>query len=349
MRLSRLKVLITVVAVLILGGLAIWGFIEGRGEAAREAEQERAISAPQRMSIENGESVLTLDADAQRQDGIATVTLRNASHQDELRAYGRVLDLQALTELASGYTNAKAQLEIAQAKLAASQTAFARARKLYKDQQNVSAAQLQAAEAAFRIDQAGAAAAESQLRTLAATAQQSWGPVLGQAIVDATPLLARLIARQDVLVQVTLRPGQSIAEPPANGFAQLDDGSRVPLDFVSPATKTDPRIQGSSFLFTAPTSSGLLPGMSTAALLLGGHAIEGAVVPLSAIVWERGRAWAYFRSGPKTFARRAIRTDVPAPKGGYVAQGLPDNTEVVVRGAQMLFSEELRSQIRVGD
>ncbi len=349
MRLSRLKIPIAIIVVLVLAGLAIWGFIEGRGEAAREAERDRPVNAPQRVSLENGEPVLTLDAEAQRQDGIAIVTLKNASHHDELRAYGTVLDLQPLTELASGYTNAKAQLQMAQAKLVASQTAFARAQKLYKDQQNVSAAQLQAAEAAFRVDQAGAAAAESQLRTLAATAQQSWGPVLGQAVVDAPPLLARLIARQDLLIQVTLRPGQSIAEPPANAVVQLDDGSRVPLQFVSPATKTDPRIQGLSFFFTAPARSGLLPGMSAAALLPSGHAIEGAVVPPLAIVWGQGRAWAYFRTAPKTFARRAIATDLPASKGGYVVQGLPDNTEVVVQGAQMLFSEELRSQIHVGD
>jgi hypothetical protein len=347
MRPRPLKTLIAILVILVLGGLAICGFIEGRGEAAREAEQDRPITAPQRVSMENGELVVTLDANAQRQDDV--VTLRNTSQQRELRAYGKVLDFEPLTELASGYINAKAQLQIAQAKRAASQTAFARAQKLYKDQQNVSAAQREAAEAAFRIDQAGVAAAESQLHTLAVTAQQSWGPVLGQAVVDATPLLAGLIARQDVLIQVTLRPGQSIAEPPANGFAQLDDGSRVPLEFVSPATKTDPRIQGSSFFFTTPASIGLLPGMSAVAVLPSGPAVEGAVVPSSAILWQQGRAWAYFRTTPKTFARRAIRTDLPAPKGGYVVQGLPDNTEVVVRGAQMLLSEELRSQIQVGD
>src|SRR5260370_22896093 len=164
MRLSRLKIPIAIIVVLVLAGLAIWGFIEGRGEAAREAERDRPVNAPQRVSLENGEPVLTLDAEAQRQDGIALVTLKNASHHDELRAYGTVLDLQPLTELASGYTNAKAQLQMAPANLVASQTAFARAQKLYKDQQNVSAAQLQAAEAAFRVDQACASSAESQRR-----------------------------------------------------------------------------------------------------------------------------------------------------------------------------------------
>src|SRR5262249_13709686 len=160
-----------------------------------------------------------------REEGIATATLKNAPYQNQLRAYGNVLDLQPLTELANRSVNAKAQLQTAQARLTASQTAFERAQKLYKDQQNISAAQLQTAEAAFRVDQAGLAAAQSQLRTIAVTAQQSWGQVLGQALVETAPLLTRLISGQDILLQVTLRPGQTIAQPPVNASLQLDHGS----------------------------------------------------------------------------------------------------------------------------
>src|SRR6516162_10662185 len=109
MRPRPLKTLIAILVILVLGGLAICGFIEGRGEAAREAEQDRPITAPQRVSMENGELVVTLDANAQRQDDV--VTLRNTSQQRELRAYGKVLDFEPLTELASGYINAKAQLQ----------------------------------------------------------------------------------------------------------------------------------------------------------------------------------------------------------------------------------------------
>jgi hypothetical protein len=140
MRLSRLKILIAIIVVLVLGGLAIWGFIERRGEAAREAEEEQPIKAPQRASMVNGEPVITLDGASQREYGIETIALKNGPHQEQLRAYGTVLDLQPLTELANGYANAKAQLQTAHAKLASSQTAFERARKLYKDQQNVGGA-----------------------------------------------------------------------------------------------------------------------------------------------------------------------------------------------------------------
>jgi hypothetical protein len=346
---SRLKFMIAAVAVLLVGGFATWGFISGRQEAAHEAYAEQPIQAPQRVSTQNGEPVITLDAAAQSSNGIATVRLNRARYPQPLRAFGTVLDLQALMDLSNNSANAHAQVEASRAKLAASQTAFERAQDLYNDEQNMSAAQVQAAEAASRTDQAALAAAQSQLHTLAVTAELNWGPTLSEALLRATPLLTRLTARRDVLVQVTLRPDQTLTQPPAGAWVELDDGSRSPLEFVSQATKTDPRIQGASFLFTAPAAGGLLPGMSVVAFVPTSRILEGVLVPPSAIVWAQGGAWAYFRTGPNTFARRAVPTDLPAPAGGYVMQGQTDNAEVVAQGAQMLFSEEFRAQAQVSD
>lgn len=343
---SRLSVLLAAIVGIAVAGLAAWGLIERRSEAAREAERA-GPTAPSRVSDENGVPVITLDAAAQRDAGIATVALKSGPYQQELRAYCAVLDLQPLTELDNRYNNAKAQLDIAQAKLAASRAEFERDQKLYKNGQNISAAQLQTAEAAFRVDQAGVAAAQSLLGATSASALQSWGEAIGRAVVDDAPTVKHLIGRQDVLLQVTLRPGQTTAQP-MHASVQLDSGSRVPLEFVSAAAKTDPSLQGLSFFFTAPADSGLLPGMTVVAFLPAGPAVEGAALPASAVVWEEGRAWAYFRTGPETFARRPVATDIPAPGGGYVVRGIASGSEVVVTGAQMLLSEEFRPQTRAG-
>jgi hypothetical protein len=342
---SRLKVLICAVAVLLVAGLATWGFISGR----READTDQPIQAPQRASAQNGELVITLDTVAQRNNGITTAKLNTARHSEPLRAFGTVLDLQALTDLSNNSANARAQLEAARAKLAASRTAFERAQDLYKDQQNMSAAQVQAAEATFRTDQAALASAQSQFHTLAVAALLNWGPTLSEALLRSTPLLTRLTTHRDVLVQVTLRPDQTLTQTPAGAWVELDDGSRRPLEFVSVATKTDPRIQGASFLFTAAGTAGLLPGMSVVAFVPTARTFEGVLVPPSAIVWAQGGAWAYFRTGPTTFVRRAVPTELPASAGGYVMQSQSDNAEVVVQGAQMLFSEEFRAQAQVSD
>jgi hypothetical protein len=47
--------------------------------------------------------------------------------------------------------------------------------------------------------------------------------------------------------------------------------------------------------------------------------------------------------------RVEIATDLPAPGGGYIVAGMPDDVAIVTGGAQLLLSEEFRSQIQVDE
>ena len=240
-------------------------------------------------------------------------------------------------------------MQTVQAKLGASRPAFERAQALYRGGQVVSQATLQVAEATFRADEAAVASAESQISTLTATVQQEWGPAIGKALVDRSPLLTRLIGRQDFLLQVTLPPGISLATPPSSADVQTATGSQAAIKFVSPATRTDPKIQGLSFFYLAPADSGVLPGMNLLAFLPSGSPVDGVAIPSSAIVWWQDRAWVYRRTAPDKFARKEIMTDLPDSGGGYIVRNVPKNTFIVTSGAQMLLSEEFRAQIQVGE
>ncbi|MGO8609561.1 efflux RND transporter periplasmic adaptor subunit, partial [Rhizobium johnstonii] len=83
-------------------------------------------------------------------------------------------------------------------------------------------------------------------------------------IIERSPVITRLIERTDFLVQVTLPPGETLRAPPGTAHAEVPPQSeRVALRYVSPATRTDQRIQGVSYFYTVAGNSGLLPGMST--------------------------------------------------------------------------------------
>ncbi len=344
------RALLIVVAILGLGALAIWGFIEGREELAREAERERPVKPPQRISLEGGEPVITLDAASQQQSGLRTAALTQTQYHEQLRAYASVLDLQPLVDLDNSYALAKAQLNAAQAKLDASRAEFEREDKLFKTQMSiVTLDKLQAAQAAFHTDEATLASAEAQLRAVEETAEQTWGPVLGRQLGEDNQEFARLVRRQDYLIQVTLPPGVVVNTPPPTATIRLENGQRKEIHFISPATKTNVSIQGVSYLYTVPASSDLLPGMNVLAFLPLESTVDGVVVPLAAMVWWQGRAWIYVQTGPSTFARRAIATEYPLPEGGYLDRSLTSGTEVVIQGAQMLLSEEFRAQIQVGE
>jgi hypothetical protein len=339
--------LLAIAAVVACGALLGWGIFAGRNEAAVEAQRERAIKVPIRVSGKSGDPVITLDDETQERSGIETAALPATPRAEELRAYGMVLDVARLTELSNNYANAKAQVQTAQAKLAMSKPAYDRAQKLFNETHVVSQAQVQAAEAAFGTDQASLVAAEAQVRTLTATAYQEWGAVLGKSLVEESPMIKTLIERQSFLLQITLPPGVILPEPPATASIEVGK-ARQEITFVSPATRIDPRIQGISFFYAA-AASGVLPGMNVLAFLPSGKSIDGVEVPASAVVWWQGRAWVYRRTGPETFTRLAIATDLPAPGGGYFANDVAKDAEIVTHGAQLLLSEEFRAQIQVGE
>ena len=368
---SRRWIIIAAIAALSLAGLLIWGFIEGRGEATAEAQRERAIKPAVEVSRSNtGEPTITVGPDLQKQADIQTIQPKPTPYRQLVQAYGSVVDLQPFTDLGNTIANAKAQLAIADAKVAASQAAFQRAQVLHKNGQNFSTAQLQAAEATYQSDAASVRAAQIQTQNGAASAYQAWGPILGQSLVDNTALAKDLVQHRRVLIQVTLPLGVSITQAPQTASVETTTGQRVSIDFVSPATRTDPKIQGVSFFYTADTASGALPGMNVTAFLPVGQSTPGLAIPASAVVWLQGRAWVYLQTSAHTFTRREIPTTEPQPGGGYVVpvnptsprpevnapasgadgetQGLPANEPLVVKGAQMLLSQEFSAQIQVG-
>jgi hypothetical protein len=341
--------LLIAAAVMAVAALFVWGFFTGRNEAAVEGEREQPAQAPLRVASKNGQQVITVDAETAERSGIETEALPPTPYREQVRAYGMVLDVARLTALSNSLVNAKTQVQAAQAKLAMSRPAFERAKKLYDDQQAVSQAQLQSAQAAFAADEAGLAAAEAQVRTLAATAYQEWGSVLGKSLLEESPTIARLIERQDFLLQITLPPGVSLPVPPSTASIEIGNGTRAAISFVSPATRMDPKIQGVSFFYATPAESGLLPGMNVLAFLPTGRSADGVAVPPAAIVWWQNRAWIYRRSGPNAFTRDEIATNLPAEGGGYIVKDIPPDAEIVTGGAQLLLSEEFRAQIQVED
>ena len=159
---------------------------------------------------------------------------------------------------------------------------------------------------------------KSQVRTLAATALQEWGPVIGNSVVASTALVNRLIERDEFLLQITLPPSASIDPPPTVSVEV--GGRRVDVRYISPATRTDTRIQGLSFFYAADAKSGALPGMNVRAYLETGHSVDGfrhSCAP--AIVWWSGRAWVYVQlRQDRSFAAR-FRPTCPRARG----MGLP--------------------------
>jgi multidrug efflux pump subunit AcrA (membrane-fusion protein) len=263
---------------------------------------------------------------------------------------------------------ARAEVASSSATLAAAQAALNRARILNADDKNISDRALQEAETRVAAEEARLTAAGQSVRliesSLASQRDAAAGLELdrggqavevlahpGESIESGQPILRvtrfdRLLARVDVPSGETVAPGLTAATIVPLGYESRPfRGEPINL-----AASVDPKTQGQPFLFRiADPSLTLRPGLSvTAYLEVPGPPRRGVVAPGSAVVRQAGKTWVYVQSSADSFTRREVKLEDPAAEGWFT-RSLSPGDRVVTTGAQTLLSEELKSQIQVGE
>lgn len=308
-------------------------------------EEDRPVSAPPRVTIENGETVVALDAPTLGRSGLELDSLPATSHAAVVNAYGSVVDLAGLARLRGELGETTASVARTQAVLTAARAELARTQALRADGAAASQKALEAATAAVRTGEADAHAATAALASLEAEARQQWGDVIASWLADGSPRLEALLAGRERLVQLTVPDGASRPPAPLTAVVRAGEAGGVTARLVSPAPRVDARLQGESLYYAVPARPELLIGATVAAELTVGATAAGVVVPASAVVWWQGKAWVYVEVAPGRFARREISTDAPSVGGWFTRTGPTAGQRVVVQGAQMLLSEEGRASV----
>lgn len=349
MRITRSGLVITVMGVVI--ALLAWALVYfARDEldlvAAHEEEEIPTASA---VSSKAGHAVIALSAESQKASGILTAALGAADNQATVEVFGAVLDPQPLFELRAQYLAALAEARALRVAVSGSEAEYQRARRLFADDRNVSERALQAAQTQWRADQARLSAAEQTAGALRENLRANWGDAIaGWAGDPAARFFHSLSARREALVRVSL-PFE-LRERAAQAALRLSPtgmGAAVrPARYVAPAQHSDAGATGSTFLYLADAID-LRQGMRvTGRLAVEGAAREGVVVPSAAVVWHGGQAWCYVQEEPDEFVRRKVDTREELGEGWFNASGFEAGEKVVVRGAQLLLSEEQKFLIR---
>lgn len=320
-----------------IGGIVIASAWNVWGES--EPEHEKPAKTASQPAAK---TVRTLDEAAIRMGGIVTAPLQSMFHRREVQALGVVLSIQELNDLHNNHAAVKAQAEVAQAAADASRKEYERLKALNADDRNVSDKAVQAAEALWRSDESREKAAVEALQTVEQNAKQQWGSVLASAAVNKAPLFSRIAAQQDVLVQVTLL-GSYLTSPPQAIRLQSPRGGFAEAVLVSPSPRTDPRFQGESFFYSAPAQkTGLVPGMNLSAYLPAGPEEQGYFAPETAVVWWQGKAWIYLEENKGHYVKQELPATESVNDGWFVPKQFAEGKPVVVTGAQLLLSDELR-------
>jgi hypothetical protein len=291
------------------------------------------------VSVENGQTVLTLDSPTQKRLGLEVATLAAIVTREQLTPPAVVLPAQDLANYRNGLVAAQAQLQKSRIDAGVARKEYVRLKALFDDDKNVSEKAIQSAEGTLQKSEADVRSAEQQLTLQESVVRQEWGSVVSKWTMEGSADLERVLDQRELFVQMTLPATANFGPPPAISI-EIPGGMRTEARFVSPLPRVDPRIQGKSFLYITSAHSGLSPGMNLVAHLSVGNPMRGVTVPTSAVVWSEGKAWIYEQTAADHFTRRAIATDMPVEKGFFVSSGLSTGDKVVTQGAQALLSEE---------
>lgn len=293
------------------------------------------------------DGVLTLSPSMQQSIALEIMPAQAVLYSRHVRGFATVLDLAPLIDQAAALRTARLQSQAAQARVDAARIALDRAKSLFRDQQAVSLAQLQSAEAAFRAEQSAQAIAVAEIKRISAAIRANWGATLATAIADGAAPALELIDGSAVLVQIALPPSVGADDVPKGAEIKLG-GHAIALRLISPAARVDPKLPSPSFLYLGEAAT-LQPGMILPALVALGDPVEGRLIPDSAIVRWQAASWAYLRIARDQFTRTRVDVARVAPGGGYVALDLPDGAELVTQGAQLLLSQEFRGALPEDD
>ncbi|MDA8087861.1 MAG: hypothetical protein M0Z75_14320 [Nitrospiraceae bacterium] len=309
----------------------------------------KTIADPPETGVKTGGYTVVLSEQEQAADGITAEPVKPVRYARRIEAYGTVLQPDPLFRARDIYVSAMASLERAQAEFLASKKEYARLKALNENAKNVSDRDVEAAGAALASARANVDNARWSLQGARDEINLEWGGAISKWIFNFTPQYQGVVSNRDVLVRVTLSPAEALRGIAREIIIQSPGGRTAPAKFMARSKETDPRIQGPSFIYMAPSRpAGLIPGMNVAALFPSGKSESGFFVPFSAVVWLQDKAWVYIKKTGTGFSRVEVPASASSQvNGGYFVSDIFSAGDRIVAGPA-ISGEHAKGHRRAG-
>lgn len=314
-----------------------------------QVAQEEEIESADRVRQEDGISIVSLPAAVQKNSGITTAKVAAFSYQNEVKSFGTVVAIDELIDAQAKRLHLNAALKTAQANKSHHQQQYARLQALNADGKNVSDLAVQQAAVALKNDEAAVQSHALQINNLKTSLTLKWGSYLANLATQQqpSPRLKQLLARKMMLVKVSLPFN---VEDPKKGdeiyITPLNSNKPTKARYLAKAAGVDANGAGKTYYYSAPAQQ-LRTGMRVSVVASAGKtdAVAGIVIPSAAVVWYAGTPWAYFKEGDDEFVRKPISADIEID-AGWFNTGFDTDSELVIKGAQLLLSEEFKYLIK---
>lgn len=313
-----------------------------------ESDYEEEIETRDSLTYENGLSMVHLEARDQSMAGIELVSLNATYHQSDYQVFGEVLDVAGLVDIRAqliALVNSDRTKAVEEGHLAES---YKHANLLYEDRQSISRRELLDIEYQLNAVRTHRVNLKRDLSSLRQTAIAKWGSKISEWLLNEDSENFKKLANQRLsLVRLFMREVS---------LYQLDISTVEVAPVALPNKKITARYIGDApnvelgtggidkfFITNSKIPAGTRVVASLSANL---EDTAGVFIPDEAVIWHSGKPWVFKKFSDGIFARVEIEAIVDLGTGWFEVEVLVPGDKIVVSGAQLLLSEELKYQIR---
>jgi hypothetical protein len=307
------------------------------------SETSKPKLAREAADIKEKEATLKLriSLEMQKASDIRVEHLSSAEASLESAAWGVVLPTSGLTEARMKLDQAQQEFTQMSLLVDRAQQDFDRLSLLWREGANVAKKNVDQAKHDLDEAEQKRKAARSAREALRDTIRAEWGNELLIALEDAKGgVLASVLSGESRLVLIaeghTLEATLTLAEQPE---------VKMKSHRIGVAPQAEPGTGQATWFWIAPAQH-LRTGQRVRLISNAGKQAGKVRIPESAVVWQAGQSWVFIQTAPDLFERKAVHLGAPVAGGWQLDGEMPLGTAVVTQGAQLMLSEESRTQIR---
>ena len=339
-------------SVLIIGLLWLIIYL-GKDEIFRDVVDAADSEMVSESELENLVSIknktVTLPNSIIKNSGIEIQPISESKKRSLYSSYGYVVNLKNLIDYQTKYLNLNFEINKLNLQLKEEIVHFKTLQTLNEDNKNIADSVVGEKEIEINNLHNNLDIQKNNKNNLLRVIGQEWGQSFKDLLTDPKKSLLQNIFNSDSrLIKITIANNKIQKLPPSELilFSPLQPQNKYKANLISKAPFGSLDIQGSSYFYLT-LSNDLMIGSKINSYIESAEdsQVKKFYIPKSAIIWNEGKPWIYAESSNNSFVRHPIFKMEEADNGWIVQfENIPPKT-IVIKGAQLLLSEEYKHLI----
>jgi hypothetical protein len=305
----------------------------------QDGPSARSANAANGKAPATSAGLVRLEAAVQQASDVRTAIAVAMDAPASSEAWGQVLATQGLAEAHLRLRQSALEVEQWTPQIVRAIQEADRQEALFREGGNVALKSVEQAHADRTVLEQRQRAARSLQAATQAAVRAEWGEQIGHALdaVDGGDLADVLAGRQRLLLVADGSHARASVTVPESELA-------VPVQRLAPAMQVEAGGGRPSWYWLAPAAP--LRAGQRVRMAVALPVQRGVRLPEPAVVWQAGLPWVYVQTDGEHFRRQSVTLSGALADGWFAEAGVAAGARIVVRGAQLLLSEESRALIR---